>query len=101
MMQFSGKSVCPGIAIGPVALLKKNNRPIERSEIKDPDAEIEKVLSATQQAKRRLQKLRQKAQKEMGDSSAAILEAHQMLLEDESYQIFIQTFIQSQRVTAS
>ena len=101
MMQFSGKSVCPGIAIGPVALLKKNNRPIERSEIKDPDAEIEKVLSATQQAKRRLQKLRQKAQKEMGDSSAAILEAHQMLLEDESYQIFIQNVIQSQRVNAS
>ncbi len=101
MMQFSGKSVCPGIAIGPVALLKKNNRPIERSEIKDPDAEIEKVLSATQQAKRRLQKLRQKAQKEMGDSSAAILEAHQMLLEDESYQIFIQNVIQSQRVNAA
>ncbi len=101
MIQFSGKSVCPGIALGPVALLKKKGGPAARREIKNPGAEIAKVLSATRQAKSQLEELCRKAQDAMGESSAAILEAHQMLLEDAAYQAFIENVIQTQRVNAA
>lgn len=101
MIQFFGKSVCQGIAIGPVALLKKQDSPVPRRQIHNPEAEIKKFHAANTQAKAQLQKLYDKALKEVGAADAAIFEAHQMILEDESFLASIHDIIQTDLVNAS
>lgn len=101
MMQFSGKSVNKGIAVGPVALLKKRDALVRRGKIADPKAELEKVEAAKIQAKAQLQMLYDKALAEMGESGAAIFEAHQMMLEDEGYLEFIRSVIRTELVNAA
>ncbi|MCI9547105.1 MAG: phosphoenolpyruvate--protein phosphotransferase [Lachnospiraceae bacterium] len=101
MMQFFGKPVCQGIAIGPVALLKKQENQVPRRQVCDPEAEIEKFHAANIQAKAQLQTLYDKTLKEVGASGAAIFEAHQMILEDESFLAFIHNAIRADLVNAS
>ncbi|MFR3494854.1 MAG: phosphoenolpyruvate-utilizing N-terminal domain-containing protein [Blautia sp.] len=47
-----------------------------------------------------LQKLYDKAVKEVGEASAAIFEVHQMMLEDEDYLEAIQSMIRTEQVNA-
>lgn len=83
MMKFTGKSVYKGIVMGPVAVLKNNDELVKRKKIEDADEEIKRVEEAAAQAAEQLQKLYEKAVKEVGEASAAIFEVHQMMLEDD------------------
>ena len=83
MMQFDGKSVYKGIALGPVLVLKNHDTQVRRKKTEDAEAEIKKVEAAGQEARKQLQKLYDKALREVGESNAAIFEVHQMMLEDE------------------
>ena len=85
MLKLSGKSVYKGIVLGPVTVLGKEDAQIKRTKITDADAEIARVGKAGEQAQAQLQKLYDKALKEVGESSAAIFEVHQMMLEDDDY----------------
>lgn len=100
MQCFEGKSVYKGIVLGPVVVLKKSDCQIRRSKIEDVKAEIERVEKAGEQAKEQLQKLYEKALKEVGEASAAIFEVHQMMLEDEDYLDAIHNMIQTENVNA-
>lgn len=101
MMQFAGKSVCKGIALGPVRVWKKRKDPVERGVAQDTSAEIGKVLSACAQAKQQLQRLYGKALGEVGKEGAAILEAQRMILEDEAYLEAIRNKIRTEEVCAA
>ena len=100
MQYFQGKSVYKGIAMGPVAVLRKNDYQVKRTRIEDADAEILRVTGAVEAAKEQLGRLYDKAVQEVGEASAAIFEVHQMLLEDEDYLESIQSMIRTELINA-
>ena len=100
MMWFSGKTVYKGIQMGPVLVLKGNDSQVKRDKIQDADAEVERVGLAVEKAQQQLGKLYDKAVKEVGETSAAIFEVHQMMLEDEDYLDAIHNMIRTEMVNA-
>ena len=100
MQCFQGKSVYKGIAMGPVVVLKKNDYQVKRTRIEDAETEAARVDVALKASQEQLQKLYDKAVKEVGEASAAIFEVHQMMLEDEDYLEAIQNMIRTEQVNA-
>lgn len=100
MNKLSGKAVYKGIVMGPVAVLKKEGQQVKRCKVKDVDAEIFRLGKAGEQSQRQLQKLYEKAVKEVGETSAAIFEVHQMMLEDDDYLEAIHNMIRTEMVNA-
>ena len=100
MQCFQGKSVYKGIVMGPVAVLKKNDYQVKRARIEDPEAEVKRVEEAVEVSKKQLGRLYDKAVREVGESSAAIFEVHQMMLEDEDYLESMENMIRTELVNA-
>ncbi len=100
MVKFFGKPVYKGIAVGPVLVMKKGDEQVKRSKIENPEEEIRKVDQAVEMAQEQLQKLYDKAVTEVGETSAAIFEVHQMMLEDEDYLDAIYNIIRTETVNA-
>ena len=100
MQCFQGKSVYKGIAMGPVVVLRKNDYQVKRTRIEDAETEAARVDVALKASQEQLQKLYDKAVKEVGEASAAIFEVHQMMLEDEDYLEAIQSMIRTEQVNA-
>ena len=100
MQIYKGKSVFGGIAIGKISVYKKDEQLVKRVKIEDADAEVERYTEARNTAAAQLQKLYDKALKEVGEANAAIFEVHQMMLEDEDYNESVENIIRSQMVNA-
>ena len=100
MERLKGKSVYKGIALGKISVLKKDDYVVKRVKVEDPEAEIERVSQAKEKAREQLQKLYDKAVKEVGEASAAIFEVHQMMLDDDDYNESIENIIRTQEVNA-
>lgn len=100
MLKFSGKSVYKGVVLGPVAVLNNNDSPVKRARVEDSEAEISRVEKAVEKAQEQLQKLYDKAVKEVGEASAAIFEVHQMMLEDDDYRDAINSMIRTEEINA-
>ena len=100
MQIYKGKSVFGGIAIGKISVYKKDEQLVKRVKIEDADAEMERYTDARNIAAAQLQKLYDKALKEVGEANAAIFEVHQMMLEDEDYNESVENIIHSQMVNA-
>ena len=100
MLKLSGKAVYKGIVMGPIAVLRKDDQSVKRTKITDADAEIVRLGKAGEQSQAQLQKLYDKAVKEVGEASAAIFEVHQMMLEDDDYLDAIHNMIRTQMVNA-
>ena len=97
---LKGKSVYKGVAFGKISVLKKDDCVVKRVKIEDTQAELQRVEEAVEASKQQLQKLYEKALKEVGEASAAIFEVHQMMLEDEDYKESIENIISTQQVNA-
>lgn len=100
MQIYKGKSVFGGIAIGKISVYKKDEQLVKRVKIEDADAEMKRYTEARNTAAAQLQKLYDKALKEVGEANAAIFEVHQMMLEDEDYNESVENIIRSQMVNA-
>ncbi len=100
MVVYSGKSVFGGIAIGHISLYKKDQQQVKRNKIEDAEAEIARYHAAKEEAISQLQALYEKAVKEVGEASAEIFEAHQMMLDDEDYIDSVENIINTQMVNA-
>lgn len=100
MQCFQGKSVYKGIAVGPIVVFKKNDYQVKRTRIEDTEAEVKRVDEALKASQEQLQKLYDKAVREVGEASAAIFEVHQMMLEDEDYLEAIQNMVRTEQVNA-
>lgn len=98
--KFSGKTVYSGITMGKVMVLRKDQEQIRRTKIEDPEREIDRVQSAVDASKQQLTALYDKAVREVGESSAAIFEVHQMMLEDDDYLDAIYHVIRLEMVNA-
>lgn len=100
MRSYQEKSVYKGIVLGPVAVLTRDDFQVKRIRIEDGELEIRRVEEAAGKAKEQLQRLYDKAVKEVGEASAAIFEVHQMMLEDEDYLDAIHNMIRTEMVNA-
>jgi len=98
--KFSGKMVYNGITMGKVMVLQKDQEQIRRTRIEDSEHECGRVQGAVNASKQQLAALYDKAVKEVGESSAAIFEVHQMMLEDEDYLDAIYHIIRTEMVNA-
>lgn len=100
MKTYKGKSVYQGIATGNVVVLKDRLLPVKQYRIKDAEAETARVEEAEKKAKIQLQKLYDKALREVGEAHAAIFEVYQMMLEDDDYREAIRKMIRTEHVNA-
>lgn len=99
-MNYEGKCVFNGIAIGRIAIYDKGDSNIKQTTIDDVAAEIARFEAAKEEAKSQLAALYEKALVEVGEVNAAILEVHQMMLDDLDYIESITNMIESQKVNA-
>lgn len=100
MITLTGKSVFGGVEIGKIAFYKRNNQQIKRWRVEDTDAEVARFECAKAAAVTQLQKLYEKAMKDVGEENAMIFEIHQMMLEDLDYLESIIHIITNQQVNA-
>ncbi|MCD7854153.1 MAG: phosphoenolpyruvate--protein phosphotransferase, partial [Clostridiales bacterium] len=82
MEVFKGKSIFKAVAIGRIAFSSKEKQQVRRTKIEDTAAEIKRYEEAKALAAAELTVLYNKALKEAGEESAAIFEAHAMMLDD-------------------
>ena len=85
METYHGRSLGKGIAIGPLFFYRKQERTAHAEEPTDLERELFRYREAKKQAQAELKTLCEKARADMGEESAAVLEAQMMLLEDESF----------------
>lgn len=97
---FKGKSVYGGIAVGTLQVISNDGSTIKRIRVSDPAKELERYEQAKQTAGSQLDKLYEKAVKEVGEQNAAIFEIHRMMLDDEDYNDSVTNIINTQSVNA-
>lgn len=97
---FKGKGVYGAVAVGKIAVIKKQNTEVKRVQIVDTDGEKTRFEKAKTASIAQLEEIRQKALTEVGESDAAIFEIHQMMLDDGDYNGSILSIIETQRVNA-
>lgn len=100
MVVLDGKSVYGGIAIGRISIFDKGESQVKREVVDDVPAEIDRFTTAKEKAKEQLQKLYDKAIKEVGEANAMIFEVHQMMLDDLDYVESITNMIETQKINA-
>ena len=100
MIKVSGKAAFRGIAIGPIKEIAKKDNTVRCYSVEDAEAECVRFQNAQAAAIEELQKLYEKAVKEVGEENAAIFEVHQMMTEDEDYCDSVYDMIRTEQVNA-
>lgn len=100
MDKYTGKSVCGGIAIGRIAVYKRQNTVVRRVKTASTETELKRFYDAKQKSLKNLEKLYENALTEVGESNAAIFEIHKMMLEDDDYIEAVENIIRTQKVNA-
>ena len=100
MIVATGKSILNGIAIGKIKIYKAPVYEINTGLIEDVDAEVARFNAAVAKAIDQQGVLYEKAKKDAGEESAAIFEAHQLMLEDDDLQDSAREIIIEQKRSA-
>lgn len=100
MTVFSGKGVYSAIAMGKIFIFKKQDTTIKRFHVENTELEKARVEAAKNASCEQLQKIYEKALKEVGQTNAQIFEIHMMMLEDDDYNESIKNIIETQKVNA-
>ena len=100
MEQYTGKSIFQKVSIGKIFFYEKKQAVVKREMVSDVEAEVTRFEEAKREAQRQLQVLFEKAQKEVGETEAAIFEVHMMMLDDEDYCDSIYNIIREQEMIA-
>lgn len=100
MRVYKGNAAFKGIAIGIVSLYKKNDIQVERIHSDDAALEKGRFHMACEKAAVQLRELYCKALMETGEECAAIFEAQQMILNDESFIDSVESIIDNEQVNA-
>ena len=100
MCTIQGKGVSKGVANGPIYFYRCNSGAVTKTTISDSEAEKQRFEDARSKAVEQLGELYEKALKEVGEESAMLFEAHQMMLEDLDYIEGIQGLIDDEKVNA-
>lgn len=100
MKAYTGRSVCGGIAVGKVIVIRDRGHQAERYRIEAVDPEVGRMDRAVRAAREQIRGLYEKALKEVGEANAAIFEAHRIMLEDEDYIGAMREMIRTELVNA-
>ena len=100
MIIYEGKAVFEGVAIGKLSVYKKSEQSVKREKVADVEAEVKRYEAAREMAIEQLQVLHDKAVKEVGEASAEIFEAHQLMVDDGDYIDSVENIIRTQEVNA-
>ncbi len=93
MIHIHGTSILPGLAVGRSNFYRREEQTFSRRGI-GAGAERARLERAYAQTGERLGRLRRKALEAAGEEEAAILEIHQMLLEDEDFRDGVEELLQ-------
>jgi phosphotransferase system enzyme I (PtsI) len=101
-LKLSGHAVSRGISIGKVVCLHGRKRQFYRIELKKSqiEQELRRFRASTRLAKSQLKKIGGIKSENNDEAKANILDAHRLILEDNSLQAKIETFIQENKVNA-
>ena len=100
MKQYRGVSLCAGIAIGTIHVLKKAAYEVPRKEISDVEYECTRYRAARDTAVEQLQAVYKKAIEEVGQDAADIFDVQSMLLMDDDWNDAVYTVIRGEHVCA-
>ncbi len=100
MTTLKGKGVYGAIALGQITVFKRKEASVKRVRIDDINAEKARLEAAKEKAVSQLQKIYDKALREIGEANAQIFEIHMMMMEDEDYNDSISGIIETQSVNA-
>ncbi|CEN94577.1 MAG: phosphoenolpyruvate--protein phosphotransferase [Paeniclostridium sp.] len=79
---YKGTGASPGIALGNALVIEHSELNIEKRNIENIEAEIEKLQSAVETSRIELEKVKERAKVELGEHEAEIFEAHLLVLAD-------------------
>lgn len=79
---YKGTGASPGIALGNALVIEHSELNIEKKNIENVEAEIEKLQSAVETSRIELEKVKERAKVELGEHEAEIFEAHLLVLAD-------------------
>ncbi len=100
MESYTGKSIFQKVAVGKIFYYEKNENIVKRNRIEETEEEIKRFEAAKVVALGQLDRIYQKALKEVGEDNAAVFEVHKMMMEDEDYLESIHSMIREQKVNA-
>ncbi|AGK99174.1 phosphoenolpyruvate--protein phosphotransferase [Clostridium pasteurianum] len=95
-----GIAASKGYAIGNVVIKTNTEVEITDKKIDDINAEKERLNSAIENSRVQLQKIKEKAEKELGADKAAVFESHIMLLDDPEFTGAVEGKIDSDSINA-
>lgn len=99
MIEYNGKAIFEGIAIGKIFFYAKKQQ-IKKKKICDIEEEIARYEEAKKIAIEQLSTLHDKVQKDVGEESARIFEAHSMMLNDFYFNESVYKMIRDHKVNA-
>ena len=97
---LQGLAASPGIAIGPVYLLKRQLLDVQCRSITDPESEILRLISALNRARQEIARLADRAAQVASQEEAAIFEAQGMILDDPEMVVPVQQAIRDKLINA-
>lgn len=100
MSKLIGIAASSGIAIAKAYRLVEPDLTVEKKEIEDSAAEVLRFQDALNKAKAELEKIRDRAGKELGQDKAAIFEAHLLVLSDPELIAPIEDKVKTEKVNA-
>ncbi|WP_127836562.1 phosphoenolpyruvate--protein phosphotransferase [Clostridium prolinivorans] len=95
-----GIAASRGYAIGKVVLKEKNEEVIVEKSIQNVQEEKNRLQDAVNASREQLEKIREKAEKEMGTDKAAVFSSHIMLLDDPEFIGSIESKIDTNKINA-
>ncbi|SKA82648.1 phosphoenolpyruvate--protein phosphotransferase [Clostridium sp. USBA 49] len=95
-----GIAASRGYAIGKVVLKEKNEEVIVEKNIQNVQEEKNRLQDAVNASREQLEKIREKAEKEMGADKAAVFSSHIMLLDDPEFIGSIESKIETNKINA-
>lgn len=98
MEKYQGVGIGEAIAIGKLRLLRRHDQNVKCVQITDAEGEKDRFRRAKTLALRQLQELLEKSLQEAGRDSAAVFEAHQMILLDKEFDESVFSIIDGQNV---
>ena len=100
MEQFKGKTIFQKIAIGKIYFYEKVQIEINKREVCNTEAEVNRFEQARRTAQEQLVALYEKAKIEVGEEEAEIFEVHTMMLGDSDYCDSVTDIIKEEKANA-
>lgn len=100
MTRFTGKGVYGAVAVGKIAVFKRQDIQVKREKVEDTAVELARLEEAKAAAVAQLEDIYEKALKEVGETNAQIFEIHRMMIEDDDYNDSIKEMIEGQEINA-